>query len=328
MLHVRLVVPAQLRVAVLARLEADDTVCSLVVLPDQARAPDGDLVLFDLPIESANDLLSDLKAHDLHRHGSITLHRLDATLSDHAERAEERAAGTPSEAVIWDEVAARVGMEARLTPSLAAFMVVAIMIGAIAVLIDSPVLVIGAMVVGPEFGPLAAAMLALYRRRWGDAARALRTVLAGFGLGAVAAGLMALALRATGQVPLGYLVGELPNTEFIVRPDLFSLLVALLAGVAGMLSLTEGRSGILVGVLISVTTIPAVGALAVGLALSRYDRAWGALAQLGLNVGCLLVVGLLTLSVQDRLLGRHGLPGPRTPQTRPTPGAPHHPDVR
>lgn len=49
-----------------------------------------------------------------------------------------------------------------------------------------------------------------------------------------------------------------------------------------------------------------------GLALSQYDRALGALAQLGLNLGCLLVVGLATLTVQDRLLRRHGLPATRS----------------
>jgi uncharacterized membrane protein len=40
-------------------------------------------------------------------------------------------------------------------------------------------------------------------------------------------------------------------------PDRWSLLVAVLAGIAGVLSLTSAKSGALVGVFISVTTVPA-----------------------------------------------------------------------
>ena len=51
-------------------------------------------------------------------------------------------------------------------------------------------------------------------------------------------------------------------TEFIVHPDGWSLVIALLAGVAGVLSLTSDKSGPLVGVFISVTTVPAAGTIA------------------------------------------------------------------
>ena len=53
------------------------------------------------------------------------------------------------------------------------------------------------------------------------------------------------------------LVAERPLTSFIWRPDALSFIVAFLAGIAGMLSLTTAKSGALVGVLISVTTVPA-----------------------------------------------------------------------
>ena len=57
-----------------------------------------------------------------------------------------------------------------------------------------------------------------------------------------------------------------PLTGFIWQPDRWSFVVALLAGVAGTLSLTAGRSNALVGVFISVTTVPAAGNLALALA--------------------------------------------------------------
>jgi len=40
-------------------------------------------------------------------------------------------------------------------------------------------------------------------------------------------------------------------------PGLYSLIVAILAGIVGVVSLTEARAAALIGVFISVTTIPA-----------------------------------------------------------------------
>jgi hypothetical protein len=53
------------------------------------------------------------------------------------------------------------------------------------------------------------------------------------------------------------LIAERPLTSFIWNPDALSWIVGFLAGIAGMLALTSAKSGALVGVLISVTTIPA-----------------------------------------------------------------------
>jgi uncharacterized hydrophobic protein (TIGR00271 family) len=179
-------------------------------------------------------------------------------------------------------------------------------IGAAGILTDQPILIVGAMVVGPEFGPLAAVMLAVQRHRWADAGQALATVAVGFAIAGVTSLLFTAALRALDRVPANYVSGTIEFTRFISHPDVFSVLVALLAGVAGVLSLTEGKAGTLVGVLISVTTIPALANVGVASALSDGDEALGALVQLGVNIGCLLVAGVTTLWIQERLLRRHG----------------------
>ena len=70
-------------------------------------------------------------------------------------------------------------------------------------------------------------------------------------------------------------------TAFISHPDWFSVIIAFLAGTAGMISLTCAKSGALIGVLISVTTIPAAGNMAVAAAYKDWDEAWGATQQLG-----------------------------------------------
>jgi len=80
--------------------------------------------------------------------------------------------------------------------------------------------------------------------------------------------------------------------EFIYHPGPYSLIVAVLAGTAGMLSVISRRSTTLVGVFISVTTVPAAGFVAVALVLGEYQKAAGSALQLFLNLAGIVVSGV------------------------------------
>ena len=75
----------------------------------------------------------------------------------------------------------------------------------------------------------------------------------------------------------------------------------MLAGIVGVVSLTESRANALIGVFISVTTIPAAAALGLSLAYESWSRALGSTWQLLLNVGLLIAVGAFALRVQRRI---------------------------
>ncbi|MGH3736334.1 MAG: DUF389 domain-containing protein [Micromonosporaceae bacterium] len=94
------------------------------------------------------------------------------------------------------------------------------------------------------------------------------------------------------------ILADRPLTSFIWRPDGLTWVVGLLAGVAGMLSLTTAKSSPLVGVLISVTTVPAAGNAAVAVAYGVAEEALGAAAQLLVNLAAIVIAGVLTLLVQ------------------------------
>ena len=81
-----------------------------------------------------------------------------------------------------------------------------------------------------------------------------------------------------------------------------------------MLSLTTAKSGALIGVLISVTTIPAAANVGVAAAYGDWGECRGALAQLGINLLCLTAAGVATLSVQraEFVWRRQALPPDRT----------------
>lgn len=89
-----------------------------------------------------------------------------------------------------------------------------------------------------------------------------------------------------------------PVSSLINSPNLFSVVVAVIAGLVGVVSLTLARSSALTGVFISVTTIPAAADLGVSLAYQSWPEARGSLIQLLLNVGLLIVVGALALHAQ------------------------------
>jgi uncharacterized membrane protein len=93
-------------------------------------------------------------------------------------------------------------------------------------------------------------------------------------------------------------------SDLINSPNVFSVIVAVLAGIVGIISLTESRASTLIGVFVSVTTIPAAGDIGLSIGYGLWNEAWGSLVQLLLNVSILVVVGMLMLMVQKRLWNR------------------------
>jgi uncharacterized hydrophobic protein (TIGR00271 family) len=183
-----------------------------------------------------------------------------------------------------------------LSGTFVAFLTIATLLGAIGIVLNSPITIVGAMVVGPEFGPLAAVAVGLVRRQWDLVRRGVLAIAAGFPL---AMGITALASFLANRTGLlsGRDLDLSQQTEFIYQVGPFSLIVALLAGAAGMLSMTSGKSAALVGVFISVTTVPAAGYVAVGAVLGHWGPVLGAALQLLINLFGIVLAAVTTLLV-------------------------------
>ncbi|MFG2295145.1 DUF389 domain-containing protein [Streptomyces sp. NPDC048603] len=295
MLHLRLITPPDRTEAVAEVIESTVGTTHLVVLPGAARDPRGDLVLCDVAREAGDQLLHELRQLNIDKDGSIAVENIDLSLSKRADEAEEEAPGEPADAVIWEQLAEATHEESTLTITYAAFMIIATMIAACGVVLDNAILIVGAMAVGPEFGPVAGVCTSLVERRPRLAVRSLAALLIGFGAAIVATTVFSLAMDGLGLFHQSMLDDPRPNTSFIWNPDPFSFVVAVLAGVAGMLSLTSAKSGALVGVAISVTTVPAGANAAVALSYGEFAQMWGSTEQLLLNLGGIMLAGVLTL---------------------------------
>jgi uncharacterized hydrophobic protein (TIGR00271 family) len=275
----------------------------VTVLPGVALQPAGDVIEADVTRESVDALLAALCELGIDRTGGVTLEAIDTSLSDAADAAEEAAPGDPADAVIWDELVARTGEESRLSVSFQAFLTIACLLAAIGVITDSAVTVVGAMVLGPEFGPLAAIAVGAVLRRRDLLRRGALALAVGFPLAMVITALAALAFDATGLLSTATL-DDVNQVDFIYQVGPFSFIVALLAGAAGMLALTSAKSASLVGVFISVTTVPAAAYASTALVEGRYAEAGESALQLLVNLVGIVVAAVAVLLMSRRAAGR------------------------
>jgi uncharacterized hydrophobic protein (TIGR00271 family) len=216
----------------------------------------------------------------------------------------EHARGAPGDAVLWEEVVAKTSEEAELTATFLAFMVLAGLIASVGIFLNSPILIIGAMVVGPEFGPVAGICVALVQRRPEIALRSATALAVGFPAAITAAFAASLLFRWTGLTPDAFTAEDHELASIISSPDFFTFFIAFCAGIAGMLSLSTAKSGAIVGVLISVTTIPAAANIGVAAAYGDWSAWRGSIEQLAINVASIIAAGILTLWIQRRLYQR------------------------
>lgn len=308
MLHVRVASPAGLTPAVVSLLTAAPGILNLVVLPGAARDPAGDAIQFDLASSAANPVLGRLR--DLQAAGAPGRHAPDGQLGPIAVQAVDAEIGAGDldrprrgsyhgeTEPVWDLVESKIVSGSDYAPSFFILLTLAGLIGAVGILTNSTILIVGAMVVGPEYSAIIAAALGLDRGDRAAAVRGLAALGAGFGLAIVVTAVFGLVIRWSGHVPQAYQLGVRPVSDLINSPDLFSVIVAVLAGIVGVVSLTEARAGALIGVFISVTTIPAAADLGLCMAFTSWRAAGGATAQLLLNVVLLIVVGAVALRAQ------------------------------
>jgi uncharacterized hydrophobic protein (TIGR00271 family) len=303
MLQVRVVSPPSVTEPLLEYLTAKDGVVNLALEPAEVRLGDGDTVQFDVMRSAANGVLAQLRALGLYRSSSVMVQEVDAALADSAGRPDWRVTYHGEYAPVWDVVAANINDTAAYSPSFYALLAFAGIIAACGILTNSQILVVGAMVVGPEYNAIVAVALGIERRDWAPVRRGLSALLAGFAFAIAVTLLFSLCIRGLGKPAEAFLHGARPVSNLINAPNLYSVVVAVVAGIVGVMSLTLAKAGPLVGVFISITTIPAAADISVSLAFGLWHEALGSFYQLLLNVSLLIIVGAVAMRGQ-RLIWR------------------------
>ena len=236
-----------------------------------------------------------------------TLHGLgvadhDVTL-DRIEVVGALSHGRDERTMVWADVLGTAWLNARPLARYLAFMVVAGVIASYGVVDDNGILIVGAMAISPDLLPITAIAVGMVGRQAELAGRALLTLALGLAAAGLAAAASTLIQDNLGFIPSGYDIRATGVLTGLTTVSNETVVVALVAGVAGMLALeTRASSG--VGVAISVTTIPAIGYFGVAVGLRELDKALGALAVLGVNVLMMVVGAVFTLLLQRAILSR------------------------
>ncbi len=249
----------------------------------------------DIDAEAADGVLAVLREYELGAE-DVSLSR-SSGVEPLGWRRRKGVAGR--DALIWTEVLGRARAHARPGLLYLLYMVASGVVAGVGVLTGSSILVVGAMAISPDILPISATAVGLVERRPRVWTMALVTLLLGLAVVVAAAAATTGLLRAVGRIS-----GDLDLANTVLGDSLTevgpgTVLVALAAGMAGMLAYETAGSAA-VGVAISITTIPAAAYVGASVALEGYQDAGGGLEVLGTNVLGILTSSTITIWLQRR----------------------------
>jgi uncharacterized hydrophobic protein (TIGR00271 family) len=297
-IHVRAVSPPQITPHALDELGRNEGVLNLVHLPAASRMPEGDAIQFDVITAEANEVLHLLRRLEVDRQGSIMIDTVETSISDAVARAEGREPPGKSFSPVWERVDAQLRSMGTYPPSWFVLLAIAGLIATVGIVTNSEILIVGAMIVGPEYSAIASTVLGINKKEGRRIREGLGALLIGFVIAILACLLFGLIINAFNLQDQAFVHGTRPVSDLINSPNFYSVVVAVLAGIVGIVSLTEARVSTLVGVVVSITTIPAAADVGLSMSFGFWREAWGSFIQLILNVGLLILVGAITLGIQ------------------------------
>jgi uncharacterized membrane protein len=120
----------------------------------------------------------------------------------------------------WDVVEAKIRSEAVYAPSFFVLLAIAGLIGAVGILTNSQILIVGAKVVGPEYNAIMGVALGIEKRDRQAILRGSAALLAGFSAAIIVTLLFGLAIRWSGHTPKAFPLGVRPVSSLIDKPNL------------------------------------------------------------------------------------------------------------
>ena len=281
--------------AVISLLQETPHVDQVVCMKGVEVGSGSDMVSALVGREAADEVLAQLRTHLQWQHGDVSLVDVDLALSGEREFSDTLEADLEQDTLGWELILARARGQGRITSWYLTFMALAGLIATVGLVADIAVVIVGAMAISPDLAPVNAIAVALTARLFSRAWRALRTLLLGLALAVFISLLATLFFQAAGIVESGVTSVNETLTTFVSVIDGFSILIAIAAGVAAMVAFIVDQGQNVVGVAISVTTIPAAAYIGIALADLDFGQAAAALSVLTVNIIFLTLAQIITL---------------------------------
>ncbi|NUB92385.1 TIGR00341 family protein [Haloterrigena sp. SYSU A121-1] len=283
---VEVLIPTQQRETVEETLENEGLDFTLV--EERSRDEPSVVITFPLPAPAVESVLDELRDAGLDEDSYTVIVEAETVVSERYDELEQRYAQDTAR-ISREELQA----EAKdLTPTFGTYLVMTVMsvlVATAGLLLDSPAVVVGSMVIAPLIGPALGASVGTVINDHALFRRGIKLQALGLGVGVVTAAGFAFVARTTGLVSPMLDIFEISEIQGRLTPDILSLVIAAGAGVAGAWTLTAGTSAALVGVMIAAALVPPIGVVGIGLA-------WG-LPEVALAASVLVLVNVLTINI-------------------------------
>jgi hypothetical protein len=227
-------------------LSRNTGVLNLVHLPATSRMPKGDAFQFDVITAEANKVLHLLRSLEIDRRGSIMIDTVETSISDAAARAEGREPPGKEFSPVWERVDATLRAMGTYPPSWFVLLTIAGLIATVGIVTNSQILIVGAMIVGPEYSAIVSTAFGINKRDGPRVREGLKVLLIGFLIAILACLLFGLLIHGFSLQDQAFAHGTRPVSSLINSPNFYSVVVAVLAGIVGIVSLTEARVSTLV----------------------------------------------------------------------------------
>ncbi|MDG5761378.1 TIGR00341 family protein [Natronococcus sp. A-GB1] len=295
MRYVEVMIPPGRQATVLEILEDEDL--DYVVTDETSGRGYVAVVRFPLPSDAVERVLDQLTDAGISEDASIVVIDARTVLSEDVARLKTRSGhgAATGGRISRQELETRAS---ELTPSFLVYATMTFISAIVAtsgLLLDSPAVVVGSMVIAPLIGPALAASIGFVVADADLRRTGLAYQFGGLGIAILGAVLLAGLVRIAGIEPAGVDVVAIAELEERVAPNLLALVVALGAGIAGILSLTRELSEAIVGVMIAAALIPPAAAVGIAIAWQLPGAAVGALILTLVNALSINLAALVTL---------------------------------
>ncbi|MFC6836595.1 TIGR00341 family protein [Halomarina ordinaria] len=306
MRSVRAILPAG------TRADVERALADLDLGPDGSYAVVGaadgeaDVLLVTVETETVETLLGALRDAGVDDGGTVAVNEASVVLPAPDEGSDDE--GSPAEGdgendeddgeatggtVSREELQAAMREELRDPVEYAQFTVLSAVLACSGLVLDSPTVITGSMVVAPLLGPAIASSVGSVVGDDDLVRTGLLAQVGGIALAVASATAFALLVRLLVLPTLPF--GELHQVVEFSEPVVFTLVIALVAGVGAALSLTSDVSTALVGVAVATAVVPPAAAIGIGAAYWRPPVLAGAAVLLLVNVLSINLTSLLTL---------------------------------
>lgn len=244
-----------------------------IITPGDRDSPDSQVIEFPIPTDALGVILDEIREAGLDDDYIVVLSAENASTPS-LEDLQDRYAND-YDPLRLPELRSKARDQSQDPLSYAAMIFLSAIIAAAGLLVSSPAILIGSMVIAPLVGPVLTATVGAVAGDRPMLVDSIRIQAFGLGSGIVGATLFSIVVKFAGLAPSTLDIASLELIALRTAPTAFAIIVGAAAGAAAAFGLTTKGSNSLIGVMIAAALIPAAATVGIALAWGEYLIALG-----------------------------------------------------